>query len=113
MAQIYLPAVTGSLRQGEILSHLTQIKLDVSSLGHDMPVVVRVEHPYAIVITQDCDLDWDFRAREGDGKEEKLVPSVLLCQMMTAAELRGSEGMNSSRWSNVKINKNERYHGSV
>ncbi len=64
------------LRQGEILSNLIQVVIDLESIGNEEIVIDDKAHPYAIVVSQDCDLDWDYKARQGhgDAKEHKLVP---------------------------------------
>jgi len=54
-------------------------------------------------------LDLDFKARFGQAKEDKLLPNVLFCEVVTAAELKGAAGMNSSIWGRVQRNKDERY----
>jgi hypothetical protein len=61
------------------------------------------------VLSQDCDLDFDFKARNGQEKEDKRLPNILFCEVITAAELKGAQAMNSSIWSSVKRNKDERY----
>jgi hypothetical protein len=60
------------------------------------------------VISQDCDLDWDFHGRRTDGG--KLIPNVLLCEADTATGLRNQAEMNGGIWKNIPQNKNERYH---
>jgi hypothetical protein len=106
------------IRQGEILTGLTQIKLDPISFNSDKSKIVSVEHPFAIVVSQDCDLDWDGRARLGQGSSQKLIPSILFCEIVTAKELLDSileldnapNDKKSRTWSRAKINKDERYH---
>lgn len=95
----------GVFRQGEVVSNLIQVHLRADSLAADAGEVTLEEkvHPYALILTQDCDLDWDFKARatvrseaEPDEKEKarenrrqaKLVPNVLLCELATVPDLR-------------------------
>lgn len=102
-----------SLLQGEILSNLVQARLDLSTVGTDAPAVEFVTHPFVLVLTQDCDLDQDFKARQGQNKEDKLIPAVLFCQLPTAEELRGTStttGITSEIWKRISQNKDERYH---
>ena len=79
---------TGPLRQGEIVSNLVQIRVALDTIGSDEIAVNQVVHPYAIVVSQDCDLewDWDWREREGesDGIAAKLMSSILFCEVQTA-----------------------------
>ena len=99
-----------ALRQGEMLTNLIQIHLDLQTIGLPEPRVTPRRHEYALVLSQDCDLDLDFKARGGTISPEKQSPSVLFCEVITAQELRfGPGGMNSTIWSNVRTNKHERY----
>ena len=59
-------------------------------------------------MTQDCDLDWDYKARQKGSEQQKLIPSVLFCEVATAEELFGRI-RNSKIWEKVQQNKDERY----
>lgn len=113
---IYLESsANGPLRQSEILSTVLQryINLETGELE-------TVEHPYAIIASQDCDLDWDFKARfptdEREQQIEKTIPNILFCELFTAEEIRSSKGrytfnaINTKMWERIKVNKDERYH---
>jgi hypothetical protein len=113
--KIYIPSVTGALRQGEIISGLIQTRLQTNSVGSDEPVIDFELHPLAIVVTQDCDLEQDFKARispknDSLSPNNKLIPNILFCQIISAEELKQSNSLNSKLWERVKINKDERYH---
>jgi hypothetical protein len=100
----------GPLRQGEIVSGLVQAHLDSTSIrSRGGPIVILRTHPFAIVISQDCDLDWDFKARRGQAKPERLLPNILFCEVISAETLRSRSDVNSSVWNGIKINKDERY----
>lgn len=99
----------GALRQGEILTNLTQTRLAIESIEQTEPIINSVKHPFALILTQDCDLDWDYRARNGSAAREKLIPNVLLCEMTTAENLKGRTDINENLWRRIKINKDERY----
>jgi hypothetical protein len=108
--QVYACSGSAELCQGEILSDLFQIHLEIESVGATEGIRVSKRlHAFAIVMSQDCDLDLDFKARAGQAKEDKLLPNVLLCEVITAAELKASGGMNSQIWGRVQRNKDERY----
>lgn len=81
-----------------------------SMASEEGPIVDTKTHPYALIVSQDCDLDWDFKARRGETSEDKLVPNILFCEVTTAAGLRGRSGINSDIWKRIKDNKDERYH---
>lgn len=103
-----------SLRQGEILTGVIQYKPVVSELleqeqGLEFDAVF---HPYAIVVTQDCDLDWDYRARQDTSdRSSKLLNSVILCEIATAREIRDTaDDMNSATWKLVASHRHERFY---
>jgi hypothetical protein len=119
-AVIYEPSCNGAFRQAEVLSAVLQLKRTVSSESTQITVDL-VSHPFAIIVSQDCDLDLDFRARNGligpDDKPvgpEKRIPNILLCELVTAEELsssgRLSGEINSTIWSRIRTNEHVRYH---
>jgi len=61
-------------------------------------------------VTQECDLDWDYKARHGNGTDRKLVRSILFCVVDEAQVLRGAHQLNSTLWNTVRGNNNQRYH---
>lgn len=107
----------GPLRQGEIISNLIQVKLRPDSIGStDGYRGLEILHPLAIIVTQDCDLEQDFKARFG-GKagEHRLLPNILFCEVHTAQDMvfgeRNRELLKSSTVrQNFANNKDERYH---
>lgn len=103
-----------SLRQGEILTGVVQYKPVISEVLHEEQELSfdAVLHPYAIVVTQDCDLDWDYRARQtANSQPSKLLNSVILCEIATAREIRDTaDDMNSAAWKLVVSHRHERYY---
>lgn len=101
----------GGLRQGEIVTGIVQPVVDSRTIASDEgPLVDTKAHPYALIVSQDCDLDWDFKARKGEASADKIIPNILFCEVTTAAGLRGRSGINSDIWKRIKDNKDERYH---
>ena len=112
----------GALRQGEILSDVVEYQIVLETLPLPEKKFTPRRHPYAIVLAQDCDLDWDYRAQrkiQGEnhsnakvrGKlEARRTPNILLCEGHTAKEIRGRDDMDSRILQQISINKNERYH---
>jgi hypothetical protein len=102
-----------ALRQGEILTNVVQY-YPVGSEGSDNSEQVsfkRIVHPYAIVATQDCDLDWDYRARQSeDGQATKLLNSIILCVVDTAKTVRGIGNINSKEWNLVEKHRHEQFY---
>ncbi len=107
---IYFPSLEGAIKQGEILSDVLQYTIDIPSLTGDSRRIIPVLHPYVIVVSQDCDLDWDFKYREGKAKFHKTLPSILLCEIHLASNIRGQEDINRDKWNNISNNKDERFH---
>jgi hypothetical protein len=105
---IYAPSPnSGHLRQGEILSDVVQARLRLDSIGPvKEPIVDYPMHPYAVVLNQDCDLQWDFADRQSGGGT---LPNILFCEMMPVDEFykRLTEGSDIRR--RIKNNKDERY----
>ena len=111
---------SGTFRQGEILSDVVQVHIRVDGLNPNAEESAFEEkiHPQAIILTQDCDLDWDFKARaqgeEGNRRQLKLAPNILLCELIAAETLRGQmkeAGIGGSDlWKRITQNRDERYH---
>ena len=108
-----------ALRQGEILSKVVQISLLPGTMETGSPTVKRITHNYAIVVTPDCDLDWDYKAQKGEESTGKLIPNILLCTVIYASDL--AKRINKDRplsnrfetrtpWEKTTQNKDERYH---
>jgi hypothetical protein len=115
LPDIYLRSQEGALRQCEIVTGLIQVKLALATLGTDQLAIQSVSHPYAIVISQDCDLDNDWKARLSlsvtkEGNDSLLpLPSVLFAEVTTAASLKTRVPSGSKFWARVRQNKDERY----
>ena len=107
---------TDPLRQSEILTVILQKRQSLQSFGTEKPVLEEIRHPYAIVITQDCDLEQDFRARKAASAEttteksmsDKLIPNVLLLEAISVIELLGKVSGKDIR-KRIGNNKDERY----
>ena len=102
--------VPSCLQQGEVISEVEQVRLDLATVGTQAPAVSTITHSYAIVMSQDCDLEQDFKSRGPSPVQSKQVPCILFCEVWSAAELRDAGEIDSTIWAGVKVNKNERYH---
>jgi hypothetical protein len=102
-----------SLRQGEILTGVLQynpVPDEIKKESQDLSFKP-VEHPYAIIITQDCDLDWDYKARKNpNNNPAKLLNSIILCEIGTAETIRGTDGINRKEWELVTAHRHERFY---
>jgi hypothetical protein len=106
-----------------MLSGVTEYRLVLPD-GSDKPRADKIVHSFAVVVSQDCDLDWDFKLRHeqllvptGDKRkveketarqEAKRLPNVLLLEAREAGEIRQS-GLDSAQWKFVRGNQHERY----
>lgn len=101
-----------SLRQGEIVTGVVQYNPVIDEIPkelQDLPFTPII-HPYAIVITQDCDLDWDYKARGTNNNPSKLLNSIVLCEIGTAESIRSTDGMNRKEWELVIAHRHERFY---
>lgn len=115
------------LRQGEIITDLTRAVLDLDQLPHGkfpesgIAQFRQLMYRFAIVVSQDCDLEQDFRVRqlgdedEIDRKRVRLLPEVLFCVAEAATILKtepykNALGRSTSRAKLVQENKDERFH---
>ncbi|NEP57662.1 MAG: hypothetical protein F6K31_11660 [Symploca sp. SIO2G7] len=109
-----VPEKGSSVRQGEILTGVIQYKPVVDELlqGQQELSFEAVCHPYAIVVTQDCDLDWDYKARWSENiQQSKLLNSIILCEIETARVIRDTtDNMNSATWKLVSSHRHERFY---
>jgi len=103
----YTASESGALRQGELITGLAVYVRKREGF-------VEVRHPFAIVISQDCDLDWDYQKIRSDppgdttGTGTKEVPHVLFAEAVTAKDAKATV-RTSEFWKRVKQNKDERY----
>jgi len=94
--------ISNELRQGEILTGVVQYIYDPTKEGFDI-----IERPYVVILTQDCDLLWDFEART-KGEDRDLI-GVLLYEAEPARNVRTTIG-GRDIWKRIIQNKDERYH---
>jgi hypothetical protein len=108
-AAIYIPSdPVGPLRQSEILTGLVQVRLDLTVDAAEGGLEI-VDHPYVVVLSQDCDLTQDFEAKtNGSAGSDKLLPSILFCEAVVAQNIRANI-QNKHLWRKVVNNKDERY----
>jgi hypothetical protein len=113
------PLASGYLRQGEILRGVFEKRAECAAVKPTIdPVPVRPrEHPLIVVMSAQCDLLWDWEERSRISPEQaaeeslpRLMPHVLLCDLYAADQLRYAHGMNSTLWTALGKNQNERYH---
>ncbi len=102
---------TDRLRQGEVL---TTVQRGVLVLQSDPPVVDLQVFAFAVLVTQDCDLEQDHAARSGDGTAQghRLLAEAILLEARPALEVRElakkTLNINKDLWARIAQNKDER-----
>ena len=76
------------------------------------PLSERASHPWSIVLTPACDLEWDFRSRQhSDQPDSKRVTHLLLCDLEDESSVRGDSRIkNRGERDKVKSNRDERWY---
>lgn len=72
--------------------------------------VEQIIHPYTIVVSQNCDIEQDYKARSGEVREDKLLTHLLFCALFTQGEVKSRSNLKSDQWKRVRQNQDERYH---
>lgn len=116
---IYIRHDDERICQGDIIRDFEYVDY-ASVVGGKIKIWKRII-PYLIVLTQDCDLEWDYTNHaEQKDNQDKFLHSILVCPAYHAEKLRKGthlEGLglkmrriNSDRWNLVKKHNNARYH---
>lgn len=106
---LYVASVAdGALGCCEILSGVMHHRKSFQSLHSPEPELETIIHPQCIVISQDCDLEQDFKARQ-DNAGASPLPNVLLCEVSLAIDLKGNVASGRDIWKRIIQNKDERY----
>jgi len=119
--------VDSTPRQGAIYRHV-QTVLPESPVGVEVDLILW-ELPYAVALSQECDLLQDHKSRDKlkqsgsaptDFKHDKLLPTILLCPAYQASVFRTGDHLSalgrkmeshtSRQWPLIRQNNNPRYH---
>lgn len=76
--------------QGEIIANIPfpLPKNAVKNENDTYQVEIRIEElSTSIVLSQECDLKYDYEARKQRASERKLIPSIMLCKVFDAEQL--------------------------
>ena len=107
------------VRQGDILKDLPFVIVDEASGD-----VFQIQYPYAIVLSQDCDLEQYTNSRrklDGAKKNNQFLPNIILTPAFPSELLREGthlknmfnivqDRISSAPFSRVQSNQDERYH---
>jgi hypothetical protein len=113
--RVYSPTSSGPLRQCELVSGLVEPRVRPDGLHSKERLIADFrEHTLAIIMTQDCELEGDHRARNTDPVDlKKQIGTVVLCDVYPEDEVRSAArelGLNSKAWKRVRQNREERFH---
>jgi len=102
---------SGPLRHCEIISNIRQIiPTPGASWSGEVPRIEIIKHPFAVILSQDCDLTQDFDARSAETPDPNLMlSSVLLCEAALASDYRQRPKMGNI-WKQLRQNDLVRYH---
>jgi hypothetical protein len=102
------------LRQSDILHNISTFV--VTEIKDDQPRGELLKRTYSIVLTQDCDLEQDYKARfDGNVKEDKMLFGVLLCGVYPEASVKagthreGAQSYGSKEWKPLERGGEPRY----
>jgi hypothetical protein len=116
----YFSCTEKRYRQGDIIRDLTVVEW--AEVLEDAIEITERQLPYAVVLSQECDLEHDFNNRSNTAAPtmDKFLPTILLCPAYPAAQLREGTHLEalklkmqkipSEQWKGVKQHNNYRYH---
>ncbi len=96
------------LHQGQLLRRVWEWVAKYDADGKPVGAVARA-NKLAVIVSQECDLEQDFRNRRDKPMVVTDLWSVLLCLADPAEKLRLQHGITTRRWELVRSNKAERY----
>lgn len=94
--------LSAELRQCEILSNVRQWLYDG---GQEVSAII---HKFCVIVTQDCDLLWDYESRQAS-KTDNHLSGVLLFEAENYETKRFSLGAGTEPKNVARQNKNERW----
>ena len=113
--RVTAPDSTAPLRQGEILTNVIRLRVRSDTVQSANPVFDRIDHPFAVVLSQDCDLEQDRRVRFPcpAGVRQASPERVLLRRRAGPGVVRpviAKLGKKSKAWDRIQQNNDVRYH---
>lgn len=83
--------------------------------------IILITLPYAIVLSQDCDLEQDYHQRKNASlTNDKFMQSILICPGYIAERFKRGEHLRNmglimntwggDKWKDIKSNQNQRFH---
>lgn len=113
---------TSRILQGDIFQNVEYIEYAMEKFG--IIEVSKINFPIVIVLTQDCDLEWDYKyrwskKRDDYKNQDKWLLSVLVAPLYNAEHMYEGKQLEeldiimsplSRKSSTLKNNKNPRFH---
>lgn len=108
--------------QGDVIE---EFSYQFANLQEEPRSIISITIPYAIVLTQDCDLEQDYKFRNPTpenpvSNNDKYLQSILICPAYLSESFKQGNHLSAlsltmqtwggDRWKYVKTNQNERYH---
>ncbi|MGA2584439.1 MAG: hypothetical protein ABSG31_14275 [Tepidisphaeraceae bacterium] len=126
----YAPILPGErLHQGEILAGVIHVRQSLDSIGTERVQTNEIAYPYAIVLTQDCDLsqdataretearalqnpslmnDEEFRKKHDNGQKHK-IENIICCTAQATGDLKSLAAQQKDLWKRVTQNLDIRF----
>lgn len=119
---MYVARSENRICQGDILE---DFKHRFIYYQNEEKAIIEITLPYAIVLSQDCDLEQDYNQRNPPKgivpqNNDKFLQSVLICPGYIAESFRTGEHLkkigltmqswNKEQWNYIKKNQNQRFH---
>lgn len=118
---VYIKHAMGRVRQGDIYRDIPVLFWESSDDTPDF-AITSITLSYAVVMTQDCDLESDYRNRSelNPAKHDKYLQSILLCPAYPAEYFKSGthledlrlqmEKWNSTAYGSIKRQSHSRFH---
>lgn len=116
---MYAKSSKDRLSQGDVLEN---VEYKIIALEDESRVLYSITFPYIIVLTQDCDLEWDFENRNDTEKKnhDKFLQSVLFCPAYISEQFKEGQHLlklnltmatwTGDLWKRVIQNQHDRFH---
>lgn len=103
--------------KAKILQGVRELRFDISrlsprSFAMKRPWSERVTHPFSIILTPECDLEWDFQLRQNpEESENKRVSHLLLCDLEDRFQIEKDLRIRNQRdFERASSYREERWH---
>lgn len=120
--RIYIKRPLSRIWQGDILRDIEYIEWITENPEEEKLQIPKIQLPYIVVLTQDCDLEQDYNSKQDNNREneDKFLQSILVCPAYMATSVKEGThlkdyGLNrqripSNQFGEVKKNHMYRYH---